>query len=55
VADRLLFISVTEAIPDAVAAVNQHGFMVQVNSQIESLFGYTRNELIGNRASSELS
>ena len=39
--------SILEAIPDAVAAVNQLGVIIQVNSQAESLFGYTRDELIG--------
>ena len=38
---------ILEAIPDAVAAVNQQGVIIQVNSQTESLFGYTRDELIG--------
>ena len=47
VAQSLLSTSVLEAIPDAVAAVNQQGIIIQVNSQIESLFGYTRDELIG--------
>jgi PAS domain-containing protein len=50
VAGTLLSTSVLEAIPDAVAAVNQQGFIIQVNSQTESLFGYTRDELIGQRS-----
>jgi PAS domain S-box-containing protein len=41
--------SVLEAVPDAVAAVNQHGIVVQINSQLEMLFGYTRGELIGQK------
>jgi hypothetical protein len=49
VAETLLSPSIVEAIPDAVAAVNQQGVIVQVNSQTESLFGYTREELIGQR------
>ncbi len=49
VAETLLSASVVEAIPDAVAAVNQQGVIVQVNSQTEKLFGYTRSELIGQR------
>jgi len=49
VAETLLSPSILEAIPDAVAAVNQQGVIVQVNSQTESLFGYTRGELIGQR------
>src|SRR5947209_5194878 len=36
-----------EAIPDAAAAVNQQGVVVQVNAQMEAMFGYTRQELIG--------
>src|ERR1700758_556938 len=47
VAETLLSSSILEAIPDAVAAVNQLGVIVQVNSQTETLFGYTRDELIG--------
>src|SRR5580698_5261715 len=49
VAETLLSPSILEAIPDAVAAVNQHGVIIQVNSQTEALFGYTRDELIGQR------
>jgi len=46
-AETLLSASILEAIPDAVAAVNQQGVIIQVNSQTETLFGYTRDELIG--------
>ncbi len=49
VADALLTTSILEAIPDAVAAVNQQGVIVQVNSQAEAMFGYTRDELIGQK------
>src|SRR5271166_3476845 len=49
VAEALLSTSILEAIPDAVAAVNQQGIIIQVNSQAENLFGYTRDELIGQR------
>src|SRR5579862_1599184 len=49
VADTLLTTSILEAIPDAVAAVNQQGVIVQINAQTEALFGYTRDELIGQR------
>ena len=48
-ADTLLTTSILEAIPDAVAAVNQQGVIVQINSQTEALFGYTRGELIGQK------
>jgi PAS domain S-box-containing protein len=46
-AETLLSPAVLEAIPDAVAAVNQLGVIVQVNAQTEALFAYTRDELIG--------
>ena len=49
VADALLTTSILEAIPDAVAAVNQQAVIVQVNAQTEDLFGYTREELIGQK------
>lgn len=49
VAETLLSASILEAIPDAVAAVNQQGVIIQVNSQTEGLFGYTRDELIGQK------
>src|SRR6201993_4115651 len=49
VAETLLSSSILEAIPDAVAAVNQLGVIIQVNSQTETLFGYTREELIGKK------
>ncbi|HUA14423.1 MAG TPA: PAS domain S-box protein [Verrucomicrobiae bacterium] len=39
--------SILEAIPDALVAVNQQGIIIQVNSQAEALFAYTRDELIG--------
>jgi len=47
VSETLLSASILEAIPDAVAAVDQQGLIMQVNSQAEALFGYTRDELIG--------
>jgi len=49
VAETLLSASILEAIPDAVVAVNQQGVIIQVNSQTEALFGYTRDELIGQK------
>src|SRR5579864_3023253 len=49
VAETLLSPSILEAIPDAVAAVNQQGVIIQINSQTEALFGYTRDELIGQK------
>jgi hypothetical protein len=49
VAETLLATSILEAIPDAVAVVNQQGVMIQINSQMEAMFGYTREELIGQK------
>jgi PAS domain S-box-containing protein len=49
VLETLLSPAFMEAIPDAIAAVNQDGVIVQVNSQTESLFAYTRDELIGQK------
>ena len=48
-AATLLSPSLLEAVPDAIVAVNQQGVIVQVNSQTEGLFGYAREELIGQR------
>jgi PAS domain S-box-containing protein len=48
-AETLLSSSLLEAIPDAILAVNPDGIIVQVNSQTEEMFGYTRVELIGQR------
>ena len=45
--ETLLSLSILEAIPDAVAVVNQQGVIIQVNPQTEALFAYTREELIG--------
>jgi PAS domain S-box-containing protein len=38
-----------EAFPDAIVAVDRNGTMVQVNSQAQELFGYDREELIGQK------
>jgi len=48
-AETLLSPALLEAIPDALLAVNQEGIVVQVNSRTEELFGYTREELIGQK------
>ena len=38
-----------EAFPDALVAVERDGTIVQINSQTEDLFGYRREELVGQK------
>ena len=41
------FENVLEAVPDALAGMDQNGVIRFVNHQTESLFGYDRDQLIG--------
>src|SRR3989442_14794539 len=38
-----------ETLPDAIVAVDADGVIVQTNSQAQELFGYEREELIGQK------
>jgi PAS domain S-box-containing protein len=42
-----LFELATEASPNGVILINDQGLIILVNSQIEKVFGYTRDDLIG--------
>ena len=48
-ADVLLSSDLLETLPDATIAVDRDGTMVQVNAQAQALFGYDRDELIGQK------
>ncbi len=48
-ADVMLSSDLLEVLPDAIVAVDRAGTIIQVNSQTERLFGYDRNELIGQK------
>ncbi len=48
-ARAILSPSLLESIPDAIAAVDQEGVIVQVNSQTLEMFGYAHKELIGQK------
>lgn len=48
-AQAILSPSLLESIPDAIAAVDEEGVIVQVNSQAEQMFGYSHQDLIGHK------
>ncbi len=48
-ADVLLSADLLEALPDAIVAVDREGTIVQVNSLAQELFGYDREELVGQK------
>ena len=48
-ADALFSTDLLETLPDAIIAVDHGGTIVQVNSQAQELFGYERDELIGQK------
>jgi PAS domain S-box-containing protein len=47
--EAILSKELLETLPDATVAVDLDGTIVQVNSQTQELFGYTRDELIGQK------
>jgi PAS domain S-box-containing protein len=49
VVEVLLSSDLLETLPDAIVAVDREGTIVQVNSQAQDLFGYNRDELIGQK------
>jgi PAS domain S-box-containing protein len=48
-ADILLVSHLLDAVPDAMVAVERDGTIVQVNAQAMEMFGYTRQELLGQK------
>src|SRR3984885_364087 len=48
-AEVLLSKDLLETLPDAIVAVNRDGIIIQVNSQAQELFGYSRDEMMGQK------
>jgi PAS domain S-box-containing protein len=48
-AEVLLLPKLAETFPDAVVAVDQEGTILQINTLTEELFGYAREELVGQK------
>jgi PAS domain S-box-containing protein len=47
--EALLSTDLLETLPDAIIAVDRNGTIVHVNSQVQDLFGYDREELVGQK------
>ncbi len=47
--EALLSAELLETLPDAIVAVDHDGTIVQINSQAQELFGYDRDELVGQK------
>ena len=47
--DRLEFRELFEAAPDAILVTDRDGVIVRINQQTERMFGYLRDELVGQR------
>ena len=47
--EALLSAELLETLPDAIVAVDRDGTIVLVNSQAQELFGYDRDELVGQK------
>ncbi len=45
----LLSSELLETLPDAIIAVDRDGTIIQVNTQTQELFGYLRDELVGQK------